>query len=329
MNNYLPKISHTIDQKNIHWCLKENYNSLSIDWFIIVGKWMFNSYSVFKDHEKYLILIYLVKKTFDYYAIKFVRLSWDQFFALKKIEVGKFSIIDVAKELKISKETTRRKIEELKRDNIIKKTKSGILFQTTFFNNEFNQNNKDFLKLVCSFVSKFSAVLVENKVLKEKIQSQLIEKSVIENFSSSWKIFFEMQIPLMIEWKFFFGDLETWHIWETSLINQNYEIQKYLKLKNFKIRNKKDFFEIHSKFMNKVGINAMSISDITGIPRATVIRKLKKLINSKYLDVNNKKLYYINIKNYKQISINKLNALNIQKLSIFLNKILNLTIISK
>ena len=30
------------------------------------------------------------------------------------------------------------------------------------------------------------------------------------------------------------------------------------------------------------GINAMSISDITGIPRATVIRKLKKLVKKNF-----------------------------------------------
>jgi DNA-binding IclR family transcriptional regulator len=35
----------------------------------------------------------------------------------------------------------------------------------------------------------------------------------------------------------------------------------------------------------------MSISDITGIPRATVIRKLNKLLKEKFLKVDNKKHY--------------------------------------
>ena len=133
MKNTLPKISKAIDQKDISWCLEENYNSLSIDWFVIMEKWMSNSYSVFKDHEKYLILIYLVKKTFDLYYTEFTKLSLDQFFALKKIELEKFNIINVARELKIPKETTRRKIEELVSDSIIKKTKSKIAFQTIFY----------------------------------------------------------------------------------------------------------------------------------------------------------------------------------------------------
>ena len=41
----------------------------------------------------------------------------------------------------------------------------------------------------------------------------------------------------------------------------------------------------------ETGVNAMSISEITGIPRATVIRKLNKLIKEKFLKVDNKKHY--------------------------------------
>ena len=36
------------------------------------------------------------------------------------------------------------------------------------------------------------------------------------------------------------------------------------------------------------GVNAMSISEITGIPRPTVVRKLKYLIDKKYLHINEK-----------------------------------------
>ena len=42
------------------------------------------------------------------------------------------------------------------------------------------------------------------------------------------------------------------------------------------------------------GINAMSISEITGIPRATVVRKLKKLIKMNALYLDKKKLYHPN-----------------------------------
>ena len=91
------------------------------------------------------------------------------------------------------------------------------------------------------------------------------------------------------------------------------------------VKNRKDFFKIHSKISNTVGINAMSISNITGIPRGTVFRKLQILIKRKFLHIDSKKLYYPNMKISKTDAFHKLNALNIKRLSIFINKILNLT----
>jgi pyruvate/oxaloacetate carboxyltransferase len=44
-----------------------------------------------------------------------------------------------------------------------------------------------------------------------------------------------------------------------------------------------------------VGVNAMSLSDITGIPRPTVVRKIKKLIKDDFLYINEKKLITLNI----------------------------------
>ena len=80
MKKNLPRISNILDEKDVKWSLENNYNSLSSEWFVVVEKWMSNSYEVFKDHEKYLILIYLVKKTFDFYATSLIKLSWDKFY---------------------------------------------------------------------------------------------------------------------------------------------------------------------------------------------------------------------------------------------------------
>ena len=44
------------------------------------------------------------------------------------------------------------------------------------------------------------------------------------------------------------------------------------------------------------GVNAMSISEITTIPRPTVVRKLKWLIEKKYLIINDKKLISLDVK---------------------------------
>ena len=329
MKENLPKISRATNIEDINWCLEENYNEIYIDWFPILAKWLDNSYAVFKDHEKYLILILLVKRTFDYYTANFVQLNWDQFFALKKIELGKFSIIDISRELNISKETTRRKIEELQKINIIKKTKNGIVVQPEFYNNTFVQNHETFRRSICVFVSKFSEILCKEKIMKEKIKAESIEKATHQNFSYAWKIFFEMMIPILTDLKSLFKDLETFHVLGVCTLNQNYKVQKYLKFNNFNIKSKKDFFTIQSKILDTAGINAMSISSITGIPRGTVFRKLQILIKKNYLNVDNKKLYYPNLKTNQTDAFYKLNALNIKRLSIFVNKLLNLTNVSK
>ena len=71
------------------------------------------------------------------------------------------------------------------------------------------------------------------------------------------------------------------------------------------------------------GINAMSLSDITGIPRPTVVRKLKFLINNNYITINEKKLLFINIQGKNLKRSTELQDSNIKSLSNFIYKVFN------
>ena len=72
---------------------------------------------------------------------------------------------------------------------------------------------------------------------------------------------------------------------------------------------------------NKRGINAMSISDLTGIPRPTVIRKLKILLKQKDIIKDGNSLYYLS--NCKMlVEFNKQRLINIKNLSHIMMKIL-------
>jgi len=69
----------------------------------------------------------------------------------------------------------------------------------------------------------------------------------------------------------------------------------------------------------------MSISEITGIPRATVIRKLNRLLKEKFLKIDSKK-------HYSTTGVNQKKILNVQKktldnLSNFVARIYNLSLI--
>ena len=74
------------------------------------------------------------------------------------------------------------------------------------------------------------------------------------------------------------------------------------------------------------GLSAMSISDMTNIPRATVIRKCNTLIRKNILLINNKKQYFLGGDNIGAIEPHQ--ALILKDKSKFLRKILNLIMIS-
>ena len=74
------------------------------------------------------------------------------------------------------------------------------------------------------------------------------------------------------------------------------------------------------------GISAMSISDMTQIPRATIIRKCKYLINENLIKVNNKKQFVLTNTNFRKILPYQVEAFKYK--SKFIRKVLNLLVIS-
>ena len=71
----------------------------------------------------------------------------------------------------------------------------------------------------------------------------------------------------------------------------------------------------------------MSISDITGIPRATVIRKLKKLVKNNNLTIDSKKHYKLS--NNFIITLKPLQKIVLIKLANFSAVVFNLIILNK
>ena len=81
-----------------------------------------------------------------------------------------------------------------------------------------------------------------------------------------------------------------WFIWNILVYNQTF---------NFIKKTKKNEADINfNQFMKIIpyetpGLNAMSISELSGIPRPTVLRKLNSLIKNKAVTKNNKSLYIL------------------------------------
>ena len=101
--------------------MQSKYSTLGPLWANYQLQWLNEIYATFKDHSKFLIIIFLIKKTLDVYSKNFVKLSFDEFYSLETVEVEKFSISEISLSLNIPKETTRRKLIELEQMGVIVK----------------------------------------------------------------------------------------------------------------------------------------------------------------------------------------------------------------
>ena len=140
------------------------------------------------------------------------------------------------------------------------------------------------------------------------IDAKNIEEFTRENFTLVWRFFFRFKIPFLIRQRKFHGDLESFIVSGTIFANNIVRLKE--KYKNNPVTQKtysndlgeENFIE-WAKFiiLSKepiLGMNASSISEITGIPRATVIRKLRISEKSGMIYKNKQQLYTIG-KSYK------------------------------
>ncbi len=320
MSAEIPEISDQLYKEDILRVMEDKYSTLGSVWVSHQMEWCNGVYSSFKDHDKFLIVIFLVKKTLDFYSRNFVKLSYEEFYSNDIVEIEKFNIAEIAEALNIPKESTRRKVLELENKEVIKKTKKKIIINRSKF---YYSKPIDSIKRVSRFLATLSELCKDEKILSKNITSEELELVIKDNFSYIWKIYYELQIPMLISYKKIFEDIETFHIFGTCVVNEHLHARKISE----DYMNRDEFLK--SIFIaNKMrGINAMSISDITSIPRATVIRKLKKLVNQKILTINDKKHYKLTGR-----FANKLKPLQkniFVKLADFSTKVFNLVVLNK
>ncbi len=293
MKKILPEISTQIYPDSILSLFDKNYYEIGPIWASLQLEWLNEVYRTFYDYEKFMVLIYLRNKTFDYYSKNFVKMTFEEYYNQKMIEIEKFNVIEVSKNLKIPKESTRRKIIELEKLGIIKRSKKKIFLPRSTWPNIKPEEN---IKRIAKFLSRISKTLYEKKYLNNMYTTEEVSNGIKKNFSYVWKLYYDMQIPMLLNYKKIFKDLESFHVNGVCIVNQflNSKIQDNSKMS-------KEYFLDKYMFEKKIlkGISAMSISDITGIPRPTVIRKLNKLVKDNFLNIDFKKHYTVS-ENYKK-----------------------------
>ena len=280
----IPDISKQIYKEETFRVMEKRYSTLGSAWVSYQLEWCNEIYSSFKDHDKFMIVIFLVKKTLDFYARNFIKLSYEEFYSKDIVEIEKFSIAEISIALNIPKESARRKILELENENVLKKIEKKIILDRSKF---FKSKPVKSIKKISRFLATLSEMCQEEKFLLKRISSEELELIIKDNFSYIWKIYYELQIPMLVNYKKIFADLESFHIFGMCVVNQHLYARKIAK----DYMNRDNFINSILTEKKMQGLNAMSISDITSIPRATVIRKLKQLVKLDMLKIDDKKHY--------------------------------------
>tara|TARA_B110000971_G_scaffold20184_1_gene18421 strand:+ start:19 stop:1032 length:1014 start_codon:yes stop_codon:yes gene_type:complete len=322
MSKKLPEISKQIRSEAIRAVIEKNFVTIMPVWVPLQLTWVNNVYRTFHDYEKFMIIIHLLMKTFEAYSKNFVKLNYEEYFDQYEVEIDIINIREISLSLNIPKETTRRKINELEELGTIKKINKKIIIDRNTWP---NIKPEETMKRITRFLSTLSKMCFTEELISEPISSKDLIKTSKEYFSLVWKLYYEMQMPFLLSFKKLFGDLQSFHVYGICISNHalnskkidNSEMSKEFYIEKYFFADKKDF----------LGINAMSISDITGIPRATVIRKLNKLVKENFLKIDDKKHYSsAGVHGKKILSVQK-NTLN--NLSKFAARIYNLSLLKE
>ena len=312
----IPSIYSEVDSDVINKIFKNNFDLLSPYFFKMMSEWTIGAYRLFKDVNKYLILIYLINKQFEFFRRNNLNINYDNFYKDKSLEVEKINIIKISIDLDIPKESVRRKIVELEKLGVIKKIGKKIVIDRSAYS---STQPTDTLKNLSNLLSIFSKILKKEKVIKNELSTNEVSTLIKQNFSFCWYQFYKFLFPYCLRWKKYFGDLEYFSIIATIILNTNSRITKNFKgVDSYLVKWRKNI--ISQKIR---GINAMSISEITGIPRPTVVRKLKILVKKKYISLDENKLINIDPSNQNFKEMSKIQDLNINSINILIKRTFN------
>ena len=251
--------------------------------------WVNRAYLNFNDFDTYLILMYLMNKVYINYSDRFHYMSMDAFYSQDKVGIEKLNLIEISKDLNIPKETVRRKVNYLQSNDIIIRSGKSIFLHSKGLG---IQKPLSTIENMSSLLSKLSIYLSAEEWFGKALEKEDIKKFIAEHFTVSWEYWYRFQIPYLTRHRAFFGDLESWNVWASIGLVQIRDLIQSIEIDvTRKPETYGDFFLATLKHRSKQGINASSISDISAIPRATVIRKLKSLEKKKQI-IRNKKLEY-------------------------------------
>ena len=300
----------SLNSSEVYDVLNRNSNDTVNYWFKLQQAWCNNAYNTFKDYDSYLVLIYLVNEIFKKLSDRFQYLTYQEFYDRTELLIDKINLIEISKDLNIPKETIRRKVNFLQEQNIIFRKGKSIYFNRKLTDAQRPANSK---KIMSVFLEKSGLILAKEDWFGRAFKRDEIENFIDKHFTICWQHWFRLQIPFLVRHRTFYGDLETWNVWGSIGISQFADYFK--QVQNRVIEDPRSYADLYLHLLRhtpKNGINASSISEISRIPRATVIRKLKTLLKQKLI-IKNKKLEYMLLPSPKNVKSFEQNYMHNQK----------------
>ena len=263
-SNLNQKNTHPVLLEAIEGKILENYIEYQYLFLEFQSNFLSNLYNRYQSIENGTLVLYcarqahqdiLRKKDYD---LDF-NLSFEKFWENHSELIPKRrSLISIAKDTLLPKETVRRKILQLVKQKVISKKNKNICWLPS---EQYKQN-----------------------------YNLVISKEIEEKCSFYWFHYLEVQLEYLRSWTKQFNDMEL------GLIFLQVANVFASKAKEKKISHK-DIYDDPSLFKEFLGasVSATFISEVTKIPRATCVRKLDILVKSKILTQDQiSKRYYIN-----------------------------------
>jgi len=282
-----------LEQNYIEEVLKENFIRLMPTFYEMQSTFLSGLYKRYGDLEGGNIVIFfardlhleiLRKRENDLSFNLSLENFWNNH---KNVNQGKKKIIYISKETGLPKETARRKLISLIKKKHIKRAEKNKIFWEPI--SEFKESYIKIIEEQINSLSKF--IYEQGKFLNLNLSFVKIQKEIKNNYSFFWYHYLNFQLEYIKFWQVKLKDLEL------LLIGLQAQIQTL----NFV--SKKTSGDFDSFFLNKIpkninikdaNISATSISEVTGIPRPTCIRKLERFVKMKFLEKDKiTKRYYL------------------------------------
>ena len=282
----IPNINKSVDKANLKVIISENYLNFAPEYMSFLGEWITGTYKAFNDADKYIILGYLFRKTVTFYYDNFIKVNYETFYKTDHFDIEKINIVEISKALDIPKETARRKVTELEKVGVIKKKGKHLIIDKSAIKLVEPINTMKNLTNVFYIIYK---ICRKKNIIDRDIEKEAITNAMKSNLTYTWYHYYKFIFNWLYNWKKFFNnDTEKFIIWCIPMLHRANKMRLEKKSPEVDISSWRSGIEK----LETQGINTMSLSDITGIPRPTVTRKLKTLFLNKHLYMDKNKLIH-------------------------------------